>query len=256
MPSPVTQRSPHGKVAGAVWKGVWWLLTSCPPKGGLPWLQLRHPINLHKGLSLVVCCGLMVWHSRVTPATSLYAAIHGSYGLLWLAKEAIYRDASWEAPCTLGSALQLFFGMAVMFWSSPYLLVTGGAELEPGPAHLGASLTLFILGNWLHHSADVQKYFVLRARRGLITDGLFSRCRNPNYLGEMMIYGAFASMVLRHPMWWLPWSGLALVWSCLFYPSWLAKDASMARYPEWPQYTAVSGLIVPWPFGEGMAKKE
>ena len=33
----------------------------------------------------------MVWHSRVTPATSLYAAIHGSYGLLWLAKEAIYR---------------------------------------------------------------------------------------------------------------------------------------------------------------------
>ena len=77
----------------------------------------------------------------------------------------------------------------------------------------------------------------------------------------MMIYGAFASMVgkrdkkkyfgrkilerkrqvLRHPMWWLPWSGLALVWTCLFYPSWLAKDASMARYPEWPHYTAVSG---------------
>ena len=43
----------------------------------------------------------------------------------------------------------------------------------------------------------LQKYFVLRARRGLITDGLFSRCRNPNYLGEMMIYGSFASMVSK-----------------------------------------------------------
>ena len=44
----------------------------------------------------------------------------------------------------------------------------------------------------LHHTADVQKYFVLRAKRGLITDGLFSRSRNPNYLGEMFIYGSFA----------------------------------------------------------------
>ena len=30
----------------------------------------------------------------------------------------------------------------------------------------------------------LQKYFVLRAKKGLITDGLFSRSRNPNYLGE------------------------------------------------------------------------
>ena len=140
---------------------------------------------------------------------------------------------------------------------SLYHITSGGTEFEPLPHHLAISLTCFIIGNWLHHSADVQvhignlslnihlnllqKYFVLRARRGLITDGFFSRCRNPNYLGEMMIYGSFASMVLRHPCWWFPWTWLAIVWSCLFYPSWLAKDASMSRYPEWPQYTAVSG---------------
>jgi len=249
MPSPVTQRSPKGAVAAAVFKGVWWVLTSLPPSGPAIGLQLRHPINLHKGLSLLVCLFLMYSQDRVTAATCLYTAIHGSYGLLWLAKEVLYRDASWEAPCTLGSALQLFLGMGLMFWSNIYLLVSGGPEYEPSPPHLGLSVTLFIMGNWLHHSADVQKYFVLRAKRGLITDGFFSRCRNPNYLGEMMIYGSFASFVLNHPLWWFPWSSLVVVWSCLFYPSWLAKDSSMSRYPQWAAYTSGSGLIVPWPFG-------
>ena len=45
--------------------------------------------------------------------------------ILWLTKEALYRDASWESPCTGGSALFLFFGMAIAFWSNIVLLVTG-----------------------------------------------------------------------------------------------------------------------------------
>ena len=32
----------------------------------------------------------------------------------------------------------------------------GGTEFEPLPHHLAISLTCFIIGNWLHHSADVQ----------------------------------------------------------------------------------------------------
>jgi hypothetical protein len=45
--------------------------------------------------------------------------------ILWLVKEWLYRDASWEAPCTLFSACYLFIGMVVMFYTSPYLLITG-----------------------------------------------------------------------------------------------------------------------------------
>jgi protein-S-isoprenylcysteine O-methyltransferase Ste14 len=89
--------------------------------------------------------------------------------------------------------------------------------------------------------ADAQKYFVLRARRGLITDGFFARTRNPNYLGEMMIYASFA-IVAGH---WLPWLVLAWVWLGVFVPNMLRKDASMSRYPEWSDYKARSGLLLP-----------
>ena len=55
-------------------------------------------------------------------------------------------------------------------------------------------------------AADAQKYFTLRVKRGLITDGVHRYVRHPNYLGEMMIYGSFALMVWH----WLPLAGAGL----------------------------------------------
>ena len=56
MTSLVTDRSPEPGVWRAVFRNVWWLLTEIPlGQGQYDWLQLRHPINLHKGLSLPFC---------------------------------------------------------------------------------------------------------------------------------------------------------------------------------------------------------
>ena len=69
-------------------------------QGSLPWLQLRHAINLHKVFLLLPCyhnhqhhhndqcqalCGpvmiaLILVTSRVSAATCTYAALHGCYG--------------------------------------------------------------------------------------------------------------------------------------------------------------------------------
>ena len=112
--------------------------------------------------------------------------------ITWLLKEWLYRDASWETPCTLGSAVYLFVGMGLGFWINIVFLTLGDGSYDPSPFQLCMILTIYTLGIWLHHTADTQKYFVLRAKKGLITDGLFSMSRNPNYLGEMFIYGSFA----------------------------------------------------------------
>jgi protein-S-isoprenylcysteine O-methyltransferase Ste14 len=43
--------------------------------------------------------------------------------------------------------------------------------------------------------SDSQKYYTLKYKKGLISDGMMKYTRNPNYLGEIMLYGAFVILV-------------------------------------------------------------
>ena len=90
-------------------------------------------------------------------------------------------------------------------------------------------------------ASDAQKYFTLRLRRGLITDGMFRFIRHPNYLGEIMIYGSLALMTWH----WLPLVVLAWVWGGLFVVNMNLKEASMSRYPGWGQYKKRSRWLLP-----------
>jgi protein-S-isoprenylcysteine O-methyltransferase Ste14 len=102
-------------------------------------------------------------------------------------------------------------------------------------------VALHTLGVALMMSADAQKYFTLKAKRGLITTGLFKRVRHPNYTGEIMIYASYALLVGH----WLPWLILGFVWSTLFATNIALKEASMSRYPEWAAYRARTGYLLP-----------
>ena len=88
---------------------------------------------------------------------------------------------------------------------------------------------------------DAQKYFTLRLRRGLITDGMFRYVRHPNYLGEMLIYGALALAVWH----WFAALLLTCIWCGLFVVNMVMKEASMSRYAEWPAYRARTCWILP-----------
>jgi protein-S-isoprenylcysteine O-methyltransferase Ste14 len=90
-------------------------------------------------------------------------------------------------------------------------------------------------------SADAQKHAALRLRPGLITTGLYARIRHPNYLGEMLIYGAYA-LLARH---WAPWLVLVWVWGGLFLPSMLVMEAGLSRHPGWQDYHARTGFLLP-----------
>jgi len=207
--------------------------------GGPRVLKLSWVINLQKGGTLPFVLLLMAVTGNTSTTAWIYAALHGSYGLCWLLKDRTFPDPGWEQRVTFGGALNAWLLVLGLYWIAPVLIVVGG--LEAPPARLAVATLIYALGVVLMMGSDAQKYFVLKARRGLVTDGFFARIRHPNYLGEMMLYGSFA-LVAGH---WAPWAVLAWVWSAVFLPNILKKEASMARYPEWAAYCARTGALLP-----------
>jgi protein-S-isoprenylcysteine O-methyltransferase Ste14 len=207
--------------------------------GGPKALKLAWAINLQKAGTLPFVLALMAWYDVWTTTAWIYLALHGSYGLIWLLKDRLFPDPSWEKRITFGGALNAWLLVLGPYWIAPWLIVS--QKIEQPPAVLGGAVLLYAVGVVLMAGADAQKYFVLRARPGLIVDGFFARTRNPNYLGEMMLYASFA-LLAGH---WLPWLVLLWVWGGVFLPNMLRKDARMARHPEWAAYRARTGLLLP-----------
>ncbi len=207
--------------------------------GGPKALKFAWVINLQKGGTLPFVLGLMWWYDCWSATAWVYLGLHGSYGLIWLLKDRLFPDPGWEKPVTFGGALNAWLFVLAPYWIAPWLIVA--QRVEQPPAMLGAAVLLYAVGAVLMIGADAQKFFVLRLRPGLIVDGFFARSRNPNYLGEMMLYASFA-LLAGH---WLPWLVLLWVWGGVFLPNMLRKDRRMARHPQWPDYRARTGLLLP-----------
>jgi protein-S-isoprenylcysteine O-methyltransferase Ste14 len=212
--------------------------------GGPKFLRLSWIINVQKGGTLPVVAALMLVYDNTTTAAWVYLALHGTYGVCWILKDAAFPDRRWDVPITLGGAVMTFVLVLGLYWVLPFLLISDvlGPRPAPGNPLLAAAVGFHTFGVALMLSADSQRYFTLRERRGLITDGLFRYIRRPNYLGEMMVYGSYALLV-RH---WSAWAILAWVWLVVFVPNMLTTDAALARHEGWEAYRRRTGLLLPW----------
>ena len=201
-------------------------------------MKAKHVINLHKGLTFLVVLGLMFAYQNFTLGPWVYLSVHGTYGLLWLLKDRLYPDKQWEQEIPLSLGIFAFM-LANLYWVAPFILIS--SRTVPSLPLVSAAISLNILGVFLHYVSDAQKYYTLKYRPGLITEGLFARCRNTNYLGEVLIYGSFA-MLTQH---WLPFLILFGFVAGVFVPNMLKKDKSLSRYPEFAAYKERSGLLLP-----------
>jgi protein-S-isoprenylcysteine O-methyltransferase Ste14 len=197
-------------------------------------------INAHKILVTPSVVAMMWAYGNWSTDAFLYLALHGTYTVLWLMKYAIFRDLSFEERLPVWMGIAFVFLPLQAYLIAPYLLIS--RHVSNPPYVLGAVVSIFVFGVFLHYVSDAQKYFTLRERPGLITDGFFRRIRNPNYLGEFLIYASYAALSAH----WLPWLVLG-GWLTSFFVRMRRKDRSLARYPEFAGYRRTSSLIVPLP---------
>ena len=197
-------------------------------------------INIIKLACGPVALALMVYYNCWTFTAKLYGVLHGSYGIMWVVKDHYFPDAQWNTMLSPVAVVLLSVWPLGLYWLPAYLITS--QRIEVGEWHMLLAVVLFVFGSLWHFGSDCQKYFTLANRKGLITDGFFRATRNPNYLGEMMIYASFNILARNH---WIAWVHVLSVWLTLFRHGMVKKDVSLSRHPEFARYSQTSGFLLP-----------
>ncbi len=164
-------------------------------------MKQRHFIDSHKAATgLFVLALIAVYDQWDNPTAWVYLALHGTYGLLWVLKSRIFPDKQWEQPTSLGYGLVIWAGLS-LYWIAPWLITS--QHVQAPPWYLGLCIAIYAVGVFWHFASDMQKTMFLKLKPGhLMTDGLWSRLRNPNYFGELLIYLGFGLLALHWaPLW-------------------------------------------------------
>ena len=201
-------------------------------------MKLNQIINLHKGLTVFVVAGLMIFYKNYSIAAWVYLSLHGTYGILWLLKEKIFPDPYFKEKINFITSITGFIFLG-SYWIAPFILIS--SQKSVSYPIIAASISINIIGVFLHFASDAQKYFTLRIKKDLIKDGFFKHIRNTNYLGEILIYLSFAILSMSL----IPFVILTLFFFIVFLPRMIKKDKSLTKYDSFKKYKQISGLLLP-----------
>ena len=201
-------------------------------------MKLNQLINLHKGMTAFVVVGLMFFYNNFTIAPLVYLALHGTYGLLWLLKEKIFPDPYFKEKINFLTSVTGFIFLG-SYWIAPYILISSQKSVPDFV--IAASISINIIGVFLHFASDTQKYFSLKFKKDLIKEGFFKNVRNTYYLGEILIYLSFAILSMSI----IPFAILAIFFFAVFLPRMIKKDKSLTKYESFEEYKKKTGLFLP-----------
>jgi len=208
-----------------------YLQEKLPP--GPAFIPMNWIINTQKFGCWIFVLILMIYFDNYSTGCWIYIALHGSYGMCWIIKDFTFPDKTFQSNVTISSAI-ILAALLGMYLLAGYQMTSRMANNEPSLERILISFVMYFVGLFLMIGSDIQKYFILKYRQAnsLIDYGFFKITRNPNYLGETMIYYSFAIIVDRWEFWFVLWT----IHLAVFVPRMLIKDKSLSKKDRWDEY--------------------
>ena len=204
-------------------------------------MKQKHYIDSHKGATFIYILSLMyIYQNTFNINLYIYLALHGSYGILWILKSKLFPDKQWESKCSIWYGLLIWFGLS-LYWIAPYLIIA--QNIQPPNWYIAMCISMYIFGVFFHFTSDMQKFIQLKYHpNNLITDVMFSRIRNINYLGELLIYLGFSLLAMH----WAPIIALISFIIIIWIPNMIKKDKSLSKYENFEDYKKRTNIFFPF----------
>jgi len=196
-------------------------------------------INAQKTGTIFLMFFLMVYYNNFSTGAWLYLSLHGTYGLLWFLKDMVFPDKSFQAKLTVVPALLVSLFL-LSYWLMGFEIMCGLGDQNPSGKKIFGCFFLFSFGNILMMCADLQKYIVLKYKKGLINDYFMKNNRNTNYFGEIIVYLTFAIACGRKEGYIM----LICEWILFFGSRIYMKDLSLSRKHGFEKYKKNSYIIL------------
>lgn len=186
----------------------------------------------------------MYYYNNTSYRAHIMNALFGAYGFLWVLKSNMFYDVKFyfdphyfhDKTTTLINAASVS-----IYFIFPYMAASNRSEITP--VELQLAVANYVLGCFFHYGADAQKFYSLRNKKKLITDGFYSYIRHPNYFGEFLIW--IGLTILSNPyhfLSYLPILWLYIATVCIGIPT---KESSMEKYKEYKHWKKNTYSLIP-----------
>ena len=129
----------------------------------------------------------------------LWTVMISLYCFLTLLSQCIF-PIQWEDRANILMAVLIFLFNSLFLYPG-YKIYSGEAENDPSNERIAASFLMLVFGIFLTMTSNCQKYFTIKAIKAgnpeasiLITEGMFTWTRNPNYLGDIISFFSFCNL--------------------------------------------------------------
>ena len=196
-------------------------------------------INAQKTGTIFIMSFLMFYYNNYSTGAWLYLSLHGTYGLLWFLKDMVFPDKSFQHYLTVAPAILVTLFL-LSYWLMGYEVMCGLGDQNPSGKKIFGCFFIFTFGNILMMCSDLQKYIVLKYKKGLIDDYFLKNNRNTNYFGEILVYLTFAIACGRKEGYIM----LILEWIIFFGSRIYMKDLNLAKKHGFEKYKKNSYIIL------------